>query len=364
MNFFSRFLPKNKSRTEQKSLAETAIPSERTLTLPTYEKLKSQGTELLDSGDFQEAVLIFEAAFKEKPTAESHVNLGFALLEVHRSSEAKIYFEQAVKLDPSSFDANFLYACTACADGDYKEALASVKSALAINSQSSSALNLLYKLYAIEGDFKKIEEHLTLLSLEAKSPSELKMLTARALLDISDEGYLKQTLLVHAADYLKIAIELNPVYLDAFIEQGRLFLLQDKAALAVKSFERAVAIKADSAAAHYGFAKTQKILGNRAQAAINAEKAVLANPKHIDAHSLIADIALEKSDYIKAENHYIKIIELEPNSTEVKVLLGVIYSEKGQYQLAIDITRQAINSSKGHPEGHFALGNVFLRKQN
>ena len=364
MNFFSRFLPKNKNRTDQKSLAETTAPIESTLILSTYEKLKSQGTQLLDSGDLQEAVLIFEAAFKERPTAESHVNLGFALLEVHRSNEAKIHFEQAVKLDPSSFDANFLYACTACADGDYKEALSSVKSALAIHSQSSSALNLLYKLYAIEGDFKKIEEHLTLLSREAKSPSELKMLTARALLDISDEGDLKQTLLARAADYLEIALELNPACLDAFIEQGRLFLLQDRAALAVDSFEHAVAIKADSAAAHYGLAKTQKILGNRVQAAVNAEKAVLANPKHIDAHRLIADIALENSDYIKAENHYIKMIELEPNSKGVKILLGVIYSEKGQYELAIDITRQVINSSKGYPEGHFALGNIFLKKQN
>ena len=363
IRFFSRFLSKIKNRTDRLELPEAIDSREPPKTVPTYEKLKNRGTELLDSGDRQEAILFFEAAFNERPNAESHVNLGFALLEIDRSSDAKIHFEQAVKLNPNSFDANFLYACVACADGDYKAASASVKSALIIDPHSEPALNLFYKVLAIEGDFTQIEDHLTLNNSKIRSISGLKVLMARTLLDISAESDLKQSLLVHAANYLKIAIELNPNDPDVFIEQGRLFLFQDHAALAADSFVRAVTLSTNFAPAYYGLAKAQKILGNRTEAAASAEKAILKNPQHIDAHKMLADISLEKSEYVKAENHYQIIINLDPNSAEAKILLGVVYSERGQYQLATDVTRQAIDLSKGFPEGYFALGNIFLKQQ-
>ena len=359
IHFFSRFLPRLKRGSTEVDLAKVASVLTPEPSASNYEKLRKQGSELLDLGKPEDAVLVFETAFQTSPSAEAHLNLGYAMLEANRTSEAKRHFEHAARLDPSNFDAHLLIATVAAAEPNHEVAHAAIKSAIAINPESDVATNLLYRLFATQEQFQKIEDHVTLQSKGTKSTSEVKVDVAKALMNITAEGELKKTLLASASLHLQAAIELNPNNPYAFYEKGRLLLLKSGAALAVQSFEKAIAIDSTFVVFHYWLAIAHKTLGNRSLAAASAEKAVSTNPKYIETYKLLAEICLDNSDHIGAEAYCKKVIDIEPNAPEALLILGRIYVDTGQPQRAIDVSRQAVSLRQNSAEVHFALGNIL-----
>lgn len=359
MLFFSKYLTKLKNSKAKNGIAKIEQLEEVESRLSSYEKLKRQGSELLNLGKLADAALVFEAAFQEKPGAESHLNLGFALLELRRSDEAKGHFEQAALLGPNNFDAHLLRAMVAVAQADHDTALAAIQSAIDINPDSAVAINILYKLFAVRGEVEKIEDHVKQFGKPDKTPAEIHVAVASVFLGIPSDGELKQMLLAKAEKHLSDAIAKNPAGPDAFNTQGRLLLIQNEVALAIRSFEKAIAIDASFALSHYGLAIAYKIQGDKDLSATHAKSAVLADSKYIDAYKLLAEISTEKCDYQDAVAHYKKVIEIEPDTPDAFIMLGCVYAELEQTQLAIDATRQAVNLRKNSPEVYFALGNIL-----
>ena len=327
--------------------------------LSSYEKLKRQGIELLNEGNAKDAERAFSAALQENPVAESHLNLGFALLELRRADEAKIQFDQAALLGPTNFDAHLLRAMVAIFQSDHDAALAAIQVAVELNSDSVLATGILYKLFAIRGEFEKITDRVKRLVKPDTDPAQIHVEVANILVGIPDDGELRKTLLAKANQHLDTAFELDSSNPHAHTIKGRIFLTSNELESAVESFKRAIQMASDFAPAHLGLARCYKARGQFDLSFASAKNAVLADPALIDAYKLLAELSSEKCAYADAVKYYKKILAIEPDAPDALIMLGVVYSDLRLFQLALDTTRQAVNLRRNSPEVHFALGNIF-----
>ena len=363
MSFFSKFWQRPNNVGLKNKLTEVCLPDPVELGITKYERLKQEGVEFLDEGKYEDAERVFSAAFEENPVAESHLNLGFALLEQRRTNEAKVHFDQATRLGPESFDAHLLRAMVAISQADSETALAAIKTAIDLNTSSSLALGILYKLLAVRGEFEKIDDHVRLFGKAGRSAAEIRVELANIYMRIPSDGELRKTLLTNAKKHLNDAIGLDPLDPDAHTTLGRLFLTLNDLDLAVKSYQTAISINVTFAPAFHGLARAFRAQGNTDQSVISAKNAVLADPSLLDAYKLLAELSTEKCAYQDAVMYYKKVLEIEPDTPDVLIMLGVVYADLQQYKLALDTTRQAVILRKNSPEVHFALGNI-LSSQN
>ncbi len=359
MRFLSKFLPgakKGSPVATDAGITEAATPM---LVVSDYEKFRKQGSEFLDVGKPDDAVLAFKSALQESPSAEAHLNLGYALLEANRLSEAKPHIEHAVRLNPNSFDAQFLLATMAANEADYDTAFDAIESAVKINPDAEVANNLLYRLFAVQRDFKKLEDRVVKRNEPNKTPEEIQVILADVFMGIPADGELRQDLLTRALQHLQRATALNPRNQYAFYKQGQILFDKNEAVKAIEPFENAIAIDSSYAIPHYGLAQAFKKLGKSDLATLSAEAAVLANPKYLDAHMLLAEISAEKFDYLQAVAHYKKIIEIEPDSPSAFSMLGSVYSDLKQDKLALEAAQHAVVLRKNSSLSYLALGNVL-----
>jgi protein O-GlcNAc transferase len=362
MGFLSKLFHRHKEKKFENEVVPV-VPVELADEFSSYESLRSQGAALLDLGDFDAALVKFEGAFQASPNAESHLNLSYALLEVGRRSEARTLLEHAAALDPGNFDTQMLRASASLADGDHETAKIAIGCALAIDPESQVAVKLFYELLVLEGEFQEIENHLIQRYQDTKSASELKVAMACSVLSIPLDGDARPALLVQAEGYLKAAIELDPVSPVPVVELGKLYLAQNKPTAALQCFENAVVMEAPIAASNYALAIAYSSMGKNELATTSAKKAVSLDPTHIESYQLLAEISLQNADPLAAEAHYNKILEIDPDTPDALLMLGVLYGKRRENQLAIDVSRRAVSLRKSSPEAYFALGNTLANQQ-
>ena len=358
-HFFSCFFRVRKNDSIRNGSSESPFSQVVEPFFSNYENLKRQGTEMLDLGKVEQAILFFETALQEYPGSESHLNLGFALFEGRRVNEAKFHLERAADLSPNNFDAHLLCAVVADSENNHDIAFKSIRLALNINPDSGVAKGLLFKLFATRREFKEIENYVRLSNKKLQTPAEFHMAVALIYMSMTPEADLKATLLNTAKEHLEIAIALDPTDPVALTQHGNLLLLQKDTTLAARSFQKAITVNCFFAPALYGLAIFYQTCGNDVEALKSAESAVQADSKYIDAYKLLGEICLKKTEYLKAEIYYKKIIEIDPSLPDSFLMLGTIYNAKGEHKKGIDVTRKALSLRKNSPEVYFVLGNVL-----
>ena len=325
-----------------------------------YQTLKQQGSELLNQGKFEGAVLAFRNALKEnQESSEAHLNLGYALTEIQLNDAAKIHLERAAELHPNNFDAHFLRAMVAISETDLNVALISLKKALNIKPNSVEATSIFYKTLATLGRFSEIEARVNESLLATVSPAEINVSIADVFVKISCAGELKVTLMRLAMDQLQTAIKVDPTCVAAHNSQGNLWLSLNEPELAIKSFELSIDLVRHCTDAYNGLALAYRARDDNDLAFLNAKKAIEINPEYLDAHKLLSELYYESSDTKNAVLHYKQVIEIAPDSPDAYILLGAVYLEAGQFKEAFEYTYKAIKLREDAPEVHYALGNIF-----
>ena len=359
MGFFSNIFSVAKSG-KNEGVVSTSKPNSGHVYVSRYEELKQQGNEFLNQGKFDAAAHAYEVALEENPqSSEAHVNFGYALTELQRTDEAKIHFNQAAQLHPGNFDAHLLQAMLAIAENDHDTALKSIQLAVQIKPESPVAEGVLFKIFAIRGEFSNIETYLTEQKGSGKSRAEFLYMVAIAFSSIPCDENLKKVLLSLSAQYLQSAVDLKPDYFEAFNEQGRIRVTLNELNLAIQSFQNAIEINPSYVEAYYGLGIVYKLKENLELSVLNIEKSISISANFLDAYKLLGEIKSQQGDREAAILNYKKVIELEPDSPDAFIMLGCLYTDLGQLPKAIEATQHAVSLRKNSPEVYFALGNVF-----
>lgn len=359
MGFFSNLFSVFKSD-ENQELVNISKLNSRHAYASRYEELKRQGNQFLNQGKFDAAAHAYEEALKDNAqSSEAHVNFGYALTELQRTDEAKTHFEQAAQLHPDNFDAHLLQAMLAIAENDHDVALKSIQRAVQIKPESPVAESVLFKVFAIRGEFSSIETYLAEKKGASKSRAKILYMVAVTFSSIPCNEELKKVLLSLSAQYLQSAIDLKHDYFEAFNEQGRIRVALNELDLAIQSFQNAIEIKTAYAEAYYGLGIVYKHTGNLKLSVLNIEKSISIDSKFLDAYKLLGEIHSQEGDRQAAILNYKKVIELEPDSPDAFIMLGCLYTDLGQLHKAIEYTKKAVVLRKNSPDVYFALGNIF-----
>lgn len=355
MKFLSKFFAKY-HKTAAKSV-DQAVTTE----MSRYRQLKKAGNDLLDQGKFEEAAVVYKSALDENPAlSEAHVNYAYVLGELGQNDRAKVYYDRAVALDSNNFDAHLLRAMLAADQNDLNVALVSIQNAMRIKPESPEAIDTLYRIYALRGEFDQIEHHIQSLSVAGDSPAKLHVDIACVYAKIKCEGDLKNTLNQMALDQFIVAISLDSNYSEIYTTQGLLMLSLKNQEQAIESFKAGIIIKPDFAEAYYCMGSVYKNSGEFELAISNFEKSVLYDSSNAIFFKALADVHCQLGDFDKAVLLCKSAIRVAPDFLEGYILLGSVLGELGLFKDAYEYLDIAIKLRNDAPDVFYAMGNVLL----
>jgi protein O-mannosyl-transferase len=174
--------------------------------------------------------------------------------------------------------------------------------------------------------------------------------------------YLDQKQLDKGEEMLLKVTSLAPDFTEGFINLGVLYIRKQEPDKALTAINRALEINPGSFAAHFnkGEALTQK--GDFKTAVESYKQAVHLRPD-LDAFRLTLGVAYSRAgDRAEAERTF---NELTASSAAAEAYrdLGVLYTDAGQPDQAMQYFRQAAKLRTVFPEAHHDLGVAYLRKQ-
>ena len=131
--------------------------------------------------------------------------------------------------------------------------------------------------------------------------------------------------------------------------------------VAVKSFEKAIAIKPDYAKAHFNLAGTLHDLGQLDAAIISYEKTIEIKSDFAEAHNNLGNVFKELQQDDAAIQSYKKALVINPEYVESQYSLGNIFQELGQFESAIKCYEKVLVIKPNFAEMHNNLGVVFQK---
>ena len=357
------FLSKLFRRGAAPAAPESASASVAMLQVPVesdYERLRREANSLLNKGALEQAILAYETAAHVAPElAEAHVNLGYALAEVHRHDDATRAFSRAVELDENNFDAYFLMASSKLQLEEFESALESVQRALVLAPRSRDGIDLQLKLYALADDVSGIELCLRKQIEPMDSPAEQLVEFARGLVAISAKPEMKKRLIAVAVDHVEAALSLQPEFDEALNFYGFLLIARGDSLEAIRYLNRAIALNPGVSDYHCNLGSAYQ--GNRQlDLARNAfEAALKADAKCSKAHLNLGDLDFRASEWNKAISHFRQALAIDPQSVDVHVRLSSVYGAADSLDHALQFANSAVDLAPTSPGTHYCRANVF-----
>ncbi len=127
---------------------------------------------------------------------------------------------------------------------------------------------------------------------------------------------------------------------------GYLYYRLDLINQAIGEYERIQEQYYDSSLINYNLATLYLIKGNRSKAKKNFRRAVMINPKFVEAYNNLSYLLLKEKRYGAAEQNLKKAVRVKPDFTEGHYNLGIIYYLQGKYKRALSHFKR-VKSLKG-----------------
>ncbi len=128
---------------------------------------------------------------------------------------------------------------------------------------------------------------------------------------------------------------------------------------AVANYEKALAIKPDSAEAHNNLGNALRELGKLDEAVASYNKALQINPDFAEANNNLGNALKELGKPDKAVANYHKALSINPDYTEAHSNLGNALSELGLLDAAVASYYKALAINPDYTEAHNNLGNAL-----
>ena len=132
---------------------------------------------------------------------------------------------------------------------------------------------------------------------------------------------------------------------------------------AIKSFEKALAIKPDYTEVNYNLGLTLQELGKLDAAVKSYEKALTLNPDYAEAHNNLGVLLKELGQVDDAVKSYNKALTLKPDYAEAYNNLGNAFKELGKVDDAVKSYNKALTLKPDYAEAHDNL-DIVLKQLN
>ncbi len=167
-----------------------------------------------------------------------------------------------------------------------------------------------------------------------------------------------------AIEPLKIALDLQPEYVQAHLALGDAYLKQGDTAEARAEYLRALELQPNYAAAFDGLGRLFETTGQDDQAEQQYRKSLEINVAFADSYTHLGDLFLRRSRPDDAIQLFLKAITVKPDFSSAYTRLGVAYGRVMQYDDAIAAIRKAQTLTPEDPEPYVSLAKIYLDLQS
>jgi tetratricopeptide (TPR) repeat protein len=279
--------------------------------------------------------LLFLAWQLASPQAAEHMQAGIAADKQHQFDVAIREFKKTTELDPSFADGFISLGQAYMENGDYASAIAPLKQALELNSDSLPAHQLLGYSLLSEGYATEAIPHLE------RAPDK----TALGIAEIQ-AGQLAQ-----AVQNLQTALAAHPNDPDVLYYLGRASGL-----LAKQSIDTLLAAYPDSPRAHQAMAENYYVLRRMQDAEKEYRDALRLRPGLPEAHLALGEVYAGAFQWEKAEEQFRLQTKLQPGNAEAAYRLGEALLEQGKAHEARAELLRSDRLMPDMPETLYALG--------
>lgn len=232
--------------------------------------------------------------------AITETNLGTALKEQNRLSEAAEHYQRAIQIQPDYAPAHNNLGVALREMGEVDQAIRSYRQAL-----------------ATKGDYPDAHYNLANALLERNQP-------------------------VEAAEHFNIALKSIPDSAGVRNNLGIALSAQGKQQDAIAAFQSAVAAEPDSATAHRNLGGALSDAGRTPEAIAALRRAIQLDPRDSAAHYNLGVIMLESGRLPDAIAEFRSALAIDPGSAETHNNLGIALGSEGRFDEAIDQFKQAL----------------------
>jgi tetratricopeptide (TPR) repeat protein len=175
---------------------------------------------------------------------------------------------------------------------------------------------------------------------------------------MADRKYLK------AIEPLEIAIDLDPVNLQAHVALGDCYLKRGDPEEALAEYHRVLAIQNDYAPGFDGLGRAAEVSGDIEKAVEHYRKATELNPGFPDPSLNLGDLFMREGRYAEAIELFLRAIRVRPDFAAAYNRLGAAYATQRLGNEAIAALRHAETLDRGNPWHAVTIGRIFLGLDN
>jgi tetratricopeptide (TPR) repeat protein len=249
----------------------------------------------------------------------AHNNLGFALEQTSRLSEAIEQYGQALRLKP-----------------DYAEAYYNLGNALQKAGRLSEAIEQYEQALRLKPDYAETHNNLGFALFHNGQFSE-------------------------AADQFEQALRLQPDDAEAHNNLGNVLVQTGRAPEAMEQYQMALRIRPAYAEAHNNLGNMLLRTGQLSEAMEQYQQALQVNPDYAEAHDNLGSALGQTGRLAEAREQFEQALRIKPDFAEASYNLGTVLLKTGRLSEAIEQYRQTLRIKPDYAQAHDNLGNALLQ---
>jgi tetratricopeptide (TPR) repeat protein len=292
----------------------------------------ADGVAALKRGDKQQAKLFFQQALKIDPrNVDAHTYLGMVAAEANELKEAERHFAAAASLAPSEPSTRNNYGAILMRLGRTAEARLQFEASLKLNANQPSALTNLAQIYFDRGGLDDLRMARSLLERAGKSVSDVQISHALVITCLKlGQVLIERGSLDEAIAELNTALASDPNNVDIVLNLSRAQMLKKDVHAAGRTLESALARGLDDAKIYAALAEVYEADGHFENAIPAMRLALQRDPRNEAYHFryglLLTDSHAPGAGIVRLE----EALKQFPNSARLWIALGIAQLTYGQ----------------------------------
>ena len=338
------------------------------------QELLVNGVEAQKSGKIEDATAAYLAVLELEPNnSDANFYMGIILANNNKLEDALLYFQTAVKFQPSVEKYWLPLIQILIKIGKYDEAEMNLNEAIKNRINGAAVENLKKKLTdSLNKTNEPLQSELDQLShlFSAHQYTEV-IFKARDLLKEFPDSFLLNNICgvsnanlnehEKAIKFYRKALQIKRNNPEILFNMGNSFKDLGRLTEAVDVYKIALKHKPDYVKAYNNLGTVLKIKGDLDGAEESYKNAIKINPKFADALNNLGNVLKEKGNLDEAISTFKDLISIYPNYADAYLNIGLVLKEQGKIEAAIQSYRKALSCRPEFPEAKKFLATILFQ---